>query len=71
MLQQRQRSFSRLFGGILLAVFGLALCTGCTAMPNPAKRLANHISTKSSESKIREKVENDKFPTAKEAGLDQ
>jgi hypothetical protein len=64
------RPFSRLLGGVLLAAIGVAFCSGCAAMPNPAKRLANHVSTKASEAKIREKVENDKFPTAKDAGVE-
>lgn len=55
---------------IHLAFLGLGFFSGCSTMPNPAKRLVNHLSTKTSEAKLRDTVEKDKFPTAKEAGLD-
>ena len=67
---RKLRTLSRMLSGILLVLFGLGFFAGCSAMPNPASRLVNHLSSKASEAKMRSKVENDKFPTAKEAGLD-
>jgi hypothetical protein len=51
-------------------LIALVFLAGCSTMPNPAKRLANKLGTKAREIQLRDKVENDKFPTAKEAGLD-
>jgi hypothetical protein len=67
---QKRRTFSRLHGGIVLAAVGIGLFAGCANVPNPAKRLVNHVSTKTSEACLRDKVEKDQFPTAQEAGLD-
>jgi hypothetical protein len=66
----KRRTFAQMRSGVLLLLFGLGFFAGCSTMPNPAKRLVNHLSTKTSEARLRNKVENDKFPTAKEAGLD-
>jgi hypothetical protein len=55
---------------VLSMLFGIGALSGCSTMPNPAKRLANHLSTKTNEAMMRKKVEQDKFPTAKEVGLD-
>jgi hypothetical protein len=68
---RKLRTHSRMAGVVLLALFGIGLFAGCSTMPNPAKRLVNHLSTKTNEAMIRSKVEKDKFPTAKEVGLDQ
>jgi hypothetical protein len=65
-----RRVFSRMPSVLLLTALGLGVSVGCTTMNNPAKRLVNHLSTKASEAKMRDQVEKDKFPTAKEAGVD-
>ena len=69
-LNPERRTPSRMRSGIRLALVGLVFFAGCSTVPNPAKQLVNHLSTKASEAKMRDKVEKDKFPTAKEAGLD-
>ena len=69
-LNPERRTPLRMRSGILLAVLGPVFFAGCSTVPNPAKQLVNHLSTKASEAKMRDKVEKDKFPTAKEAGLD-
>lgn len=66
----KRRTPLRMRSGIRSALLGLVFFAGCSTMHNPAKQLVNHISTKASEAKMRDKVEKDKFPTAKEAGLD-
>jgi hypothetical protein len=60
----------RIKRGLLLAVFVAGIFSGCSSVPNPARRLVNHLSTKTSEARMRSTVEKDKFPTAQEAGLD-
>jgi hypothetical protein len=67
---QKLRLRYRLAVVFLSVLFGIGTLSGCSTMPNPAKRLANHLSTKTNEAMIRKKVEQDKFPTAKEVGLD-
>ncbi|MCC6123768.1 MAG: hypothetical protein IT426_02300 [Pirellulales bacterium] len=67
---QKRRTFSRMQSGIVLLAVGIGLFAGCANVPNPAKRLVNHVSTKTSEARLRDKVEKDQFPTAQEAGLD-
>ena len=66
----KRRATSRMRSGILLALLGPVFFAGCSTVPNPAKQLVNHLSTKASEARLRDKVEKDKYPTAKEAGLD-
>jgi hypothetical protein len=67
---RKPRNFLQMKGIFALVLFSLGLFSGCSTMPNPAKRLVNHLSTKTSEARMRDKVEKDKFPTAQEAGLD-
>jgi hypothetical protein len=67
---QRSQVPFRMAALFLALLFGVGALSGCSTMPNPAKRLANHLSTKTNEAMIRKKVEQDKFPTAKEVGLD-
>jgi hypothetical protein len=67
----KQKRSSRMRCGILLTTLGLGFFAGCTTtMHNPAKQLVNHIGTKASEARMRDKVEKDPFPTAKQVGLD-
>jgi len=56
--------------GIVGMFTAMVFLAGCSTMPNPAKQLANHVSTKTSEAAMRSKVEKDPFPAAKDAGLD-
>ena len=65
-----RRTLPRLQIGAAWMLLGLFSFAGCSTMPNPAKRLVNHLGTKTSEAMMRNKIEKDKFPTAKEAGLD-
>lgn len=67
---RKPRNFPRLPNALFIALCGLVLFAGCSAVPNPAKRLVNHVSTKASEARMRDTVEKDKFPTAQEAGVD-
>jgi hypothetical protein len=68
--RRKRNSLPPALRALLVVFIGLGFFSGCSAMPNPAKRLVNHLSTKTSEAKLRDRVEKDKFPTAKEAGLD-
>jgi hypothetical protein len=65
-----RRPFWRMQCGFLSTLLVLGALGGCSTVHNPAKRLVNHIGTKTSEARMRKTVENDRFPTAKEAGLE-
>jgi hypothetical protein len=53
----------------LLAMCLVAISAGCSVLPGPVLKLPSKIGVKSQEAELRAKVEADKFPTAKEAGL--
>jgi len=61
-------------GRRLLALFLLAAClvllnAGCTVMPEAMRNLPAKIGLRSKEAELRAKIEADKFPTAKQAGI--
>lgn len=66
-LSGHRRGF--LFTSVLLAAGLAAFVTGCTSMPKPVRNLPAKIGLRSQEAELRAKVEADKFPTAKEAGI--
>jgi hypothetical protein len=53
----------------LLAVGLAILNSGCSALPQSMRNLPAKIGLRSQESELRAKVQADKFPSAKEAGL--
>jgi hypothetical protein len=72
------RAHGKLFGGhgrrrVLTSAL-LAAClslshAGCSLLPSGAGNLPAKIGLRSKQAELREKVQADKFPTAKEAGL--
>jgi hypothetical protein len=72
------RAIGKLFGrhwarhllvfALLAACLGLAQ-TGCSMLPPGIGKLPAKIGLRSKQAELRDKVQADKFPTAKEAGL--
>jgi hypothetical protein len=54
---------------ILPAACLIIACAGCSLMPGSARDLAGKVGLRSKEAELRAKVEADKFPSAKEAGI--
>lgn len=53
----------------VLAACLILPCTGCSLLPAGMGNLPAKIGLRSKQAELREKVQADKFPTAKEAGL--
>jgi len=59
----------RLFTSALLAAWLGLSNTGCSSMPGTIAKVPSKIGLRSKDAELRAKVQADKFPTAKEAGL--
>jgi hypothetical protein len=64
----RRRSRHLLVSALLAACLGLPQ-TGCSMLPPGIGNIPTKIGLKSKQAELRDKVQADKFPTAKEAGL--
>jgi hypothetical protein len=72
--QPHDERFGRLWGRRLLTSALLAAClglpnTGCSSLPGHIGGLPAKIGLRSKDAELRAKVQADKFPTAKEAGI--
>jgi hypothetical protein len=54
---------------ILMTAFLALACAGCGMMPRSIGSLPSGLGLKSQDTELRARVEADRFPTAKEAGL--
>jgi hypothetical protein len=59
----------RLLTPALLVSCLIAASAGCSLMPRPARDFAGKVGLRSKDAELKAKVEADKFPTAKEAGI--
>lgn len=71
---EQGKMFSSCRTRTLLAASGLAAClclshAGCSLLPAAVRNIPARVGLRSKQAELRDRVQDDKFPTAKEAGL--